>query len=375
MIHQIIFKVTGRCNLACPYCYYYSRCPSRWRRDFPTEDLERFFAWLPASLQRVALTWHGGEPLLAGLGFFRRAVELARGCGPEVHHGLQTNGLLVDREWAAFFAEHGFQVGVSLDGPPEMHNRRRPAKGRGADSYQGAVRALELLREHGVRHGVLCVVDPEAHGGEVLDHLLGLGVEELELLLPFTGGWTGPEWVEGCTRYLLEALDAWMACGRPEVKVRTFRQYLRTLLGGRAGLCSHLGSCAHYLTMEPDGALGVCECLRVHGLERYLVGASIHTHSFPEALAAAEELLADNHMVGPDPRCQGCAVESICRGGCATLRLPGPRTSPYCELYQAVIGRLSQYLLAEPALAGQGGLAAAPEPEDPARAAQTCSRR
>jgi len=160
MIHNVVFKVTHTCNLACRYCY---------ARDEKSEVVARSIlkAAIKAAVQLDADTvhfiWHGGEPLFAGVDFFSEALTLqqaaADGSGKRFQNSLQTNGTLVHRDFADFFKRNEFSVGVSLDGPLHLHNANRLLPG-GAGSYQRALKGYHTLRDAGVRTGIVCVVDP-----------------------------------------------------------------------------------------------------------------------------------------------------------------------------------------------------------------------
>jgi radical SAM protein with 4Fe4S-binding SPASM domain len=160
MIHHVVFKVTHGCNLACDYCYAI-------RSTIEIASRETLHATMKSAVQLDADTvnfiWHGGEPLLAGLDFFVEAVDLQAAitarAGKRFRNAVQTNGTLMTPEFAAFFRQHDFAVGVSLDGPAAYHDRHRASPG-GARSYGRALKGYQALIEAGVTPGVVCVIDP-----------------------------------------------------------------------------------------------------------------------------------------------------------------------------------------------------------------------
>ncbi|HEX3855099.1 MAG TPA: radical SAM protein [Polyangiaceae bacterium] len=151
-LHTTIKPVGSACNLDCTYCYYLSKeqLLSQKSRRIQDDVLERFIVDYIESqdAQEIAFTWHGGEPTLMGLAFFRRVVELQAKhlpAGRRVSNDLQTNGTLLDDEWCSFLAEHSFLVGLSIDGPRALHNFYRPTK-KGKPTLDKVFQATQLLK-------------------------------------------------------------------------------------------------------------------------------------------------------------------------------------------------------------------------------------
>ena len=146
------------------------------------EMLETFISGFIASQNTpdVLFNWHGGEPLLCGLDFFRKAVELQKryGRGHRIINTIQTNGTLLDAQWCDFFRENGFLVGISLDGPRECHDRYRRMAGGGA-SFDAVMRGIEALRTAGVEFNILCTVNDynACRPLEVYEFFKGLGTQ------------------------------------------------------------------------------------------------------------------------------------------------------------------------------------------------------
>ena len=162
---SVVAKPTGAaCNLDCQYCFFLSKelLYNIPRQLMSEETLERYVAeYLAASADgEVTMLWQGGEPTLRGLPFFRRLVELCetyRRPGQRVVHALQTNGTLIDEEWAAFLADNDVLVGVSMDGPPSMHDAYRLNRG-GRGTHSMVLRGWKHLVAAGVRRNILCTV-------------------------------------------------------------------------------------------------------------------------------------------------------------------------------------------------------------------------
>jgi uncharacterized protein len=163
--YHLLAKPAGAaCNLGCKYCFFLSK-ENLYPRESPLMDDATLDAYLQQLFQsspgpEVQVSWQGGEPMLRGLPFFQRSVELAeryRKPHQRVLHTIQTNGTLVTDEWAAFFKQHGYLVGLSIDGPRELHDVYRIDK-QNRGSFDDVMRGWEILRKHGVEVNVLCTV-------------------------------------------------------------------------------------------------------------------------------------------------------------------------------------------------------------------------
>ena len=177
----LIVQPTSFCNLDCSYCYVAGRDDTT---RMTSQTLQRVAAHSMDYFERADVVFHAGEPLTVGLDWFRDAVAIfdaaAARSGREIRFGVQTNGVLVNDEWAAFFVEHDFMVGVSLDGPADIHDSSRLTLG-GRGSHARSERGFRLLRDAGLNPSVLAVLSeaglrrPDA----LYDYFTGLGVERL----------------------------------------------------------------------------------------------------------------------------------------------------------------------------------------------------
>ncbi|EIR7570967.1 radical SAM protein, partial [Salmonella enterica subsp. enterica serovar Agbeni] len=178
---HVMAKPTGSvCNIDCSYCFYlekealYPERNKNWRMS--DETLEQFIRQHIAaqSGDRIDFAWQGGEPTMMGVAFFRRVVELCAqyGHGKKIKHALQTNGILIDEEWARFFAEHRFLIGVSIDGPAHLHNQYRVNRA-GKGTHEKVMEAIALLKAYHVEFNTLTVVGKHnvGHAREVYDFL------------------------------------------------------------------------------------------------------------------------------------------------------------------------------------------------------------
>jgi len=163
---HVLAKPTGSvCNLNCSYCFYLKKELFYPGSSFRMSDevLENYICQLIEShlADKVTVAWQGGEPTLMGVGFYRRAIELQekyRRPAMTFENTLQTNGTLIDDEWCEFFRENNFLIGISIDGPRELHDVHRVDK-RGAPTFEKVMKGLRLLQKHGVEYNVLVTVN------------------------------------------------------------------------------------------------------------------------------------------------------------------------------------------------------------------------
>ncbi|MBR0029003.1 MAG: radical SAM protein, partial [Bacteroidales bacterium] len=180
---NLMLKPAGSlCNLDCSYCYYLDKSEIYGGREprMSIDDLERYVRTYIDSceLNEVTFNWHGGEPLVLGLDFYRKAVEFEKKYAGKkiIHNTLQTNGTLVTEEWAQFFARERFLLGVSMDGTPEVHDRYRRDKG-GAPTSARVIEGLRKLHAAGVEYNIMATINSasEGKGLQVYQFLKGLG--------------------------------------------------------------------------------------------------------------------------------------------------------------------------------------------------------
>ncbi|MBE0530439.1 MAG: radical SAM protein, partial [Rhodospirillales bacterium] len=192
---HVMVKPNGpRCNLDCTYCYYLEKerlYPEAKKFRMPDAVLETYVRDYIASQAKTGapeiwFNWQGGEPTLLGVGFFRHVVELEGKYAPSgmpVRNALQTNGTLLDDEWAIFFKEHGFLVGLSIDGPRELHDRYRVDRAE-RPTFDKVMEAVALLQGHQVDFNALTVVHRQnaRKPREVYRFLKSIGVEYMQFI-------------------------------------------------------------------------------------------------------------------------------------------------------------------------------------------------
>jgi uncharacterized protein len=270
----LVKPASADCNLRCKYCFYLDRSelyPDTPRHRMSDEVLERMISsYLATPQPQHSIGWQGGEPTLMGLDFFRKVTDLQQRYGRpggSVSNGLQTNTTLVDDEWARHLARYNFLVGVSIDGPPEVHDRYRTfVNGRGA--HADVMRGLECLKRNRVEYNVLTLVSRSNVDRPVeIYHYLRdeLGVkfhqyiecvefEQDGSLQPFAI--SGQEWGD----FLCAVYDEWIRCDDTRrVSVRLFDSILTLAVDGYANVCALGQDCSNYLVVEHNGDIYPCD--------------------------------------------------------------------------------------------------------------------
>ena len=350
----LIKPASGLCNMRCKYCFYFDEMANRESavRGIMTDAtlellVRRVFEYAEGSAEFI---FQGGEPTLAGLDFYRKLVALQRRLAPpglDLRNSIQTNGLLIDGDWADFLSENGFLAGVSLDGCAELHDPFRPdTDGRG--TYSRALSAAKLLQRRGVPVSILCVVNNVSarHGARLYRSLVSSGFEWLQFIpcIPPLGGDARP--FDLSPERYLDFLCAVFSCysqdrlnGR-HVSVRFFDDLLRRLAGQPVASCGMNGRCAVSLTVESDGSVYPCD---FYALDRFLLGNLCEsTLSGLYSSDAAKRFVSESLPLPPE--CSGCEYFSLCRGGCRRDRDNGtlPASNRWCGAYREFFRRILQ---------------------------------
>jgi len=243
-LELLVLQPTPFCNLDCSYCYLPDRQSTR---RMSLETLERTFAWVFSSglvREPFTLLWHAGEPLVVPVSFYEDAIRLLdrhNRSGVTVYHSFQTNATLLDAEWCAFIRRHGIHLGVSVDGPAYLHDRRRRTR-QGKGTLDRVLHGIHLLNEHQVPFHVITVLTADSldYPDELFDFYqahqiaqLGFNVEEIEGPNT-TSSLLGPQMKERFRRFFARFVDL-ASSAEPVLAVREFETSAGALLGVRYG--------------------------------------------------------------------------------------------------------------------------------------------
>ncbi len=347
---HIMAKPTGSaCNLGCDYCFFLQKERLYPGSSFRMTDevLEEYVSQYIEAQQvpEVTIVWQGGEPTMMGLDFFRRSIDYAEKHAPpgmRVSHTIQTNGTLIDADWCDFLRENGFLVGLSLDGPRELHDRYRRDR-RGVGTFDRVMRAARLMRESQVEFNILCTVNA-ANAGHPLEVYRffrdELGVKWIQFIpivervnsdgsTLLQEGDTVTDRSVGAAQwgtFLVDVFDDWLVRDVGEVHVNMFEAAFASWVGAPALACIFDETCGNAPVVEHNGDIYSCDHFVEPG---YLLG-NITEASLAGLLASEKQ-----RRFGADKRdalpalCRECEVLFACRGECPKNRfLAAPDGEP-----------------------------------------------
>lgn len=348
----VMLKPAGsHCNLACRYCYYLEKgnlCPPHEGGNLGDELLEEFIRQYIGMqpVPQVLFTWHGGEPLLRPLDFYRRALELQRryARGRQIDNCLQTNGILLTDAWCEFLRENQFLVGISIDGPQEFHDRYRRTRD-GRETFREVMRGIRLLQKHGVAWNAMATVNAfnANHPLEFYRFFREIGCEYLQFtpvverivqrddgltLAPGMSGWSDARSAreavtdfsvtpEQWGAFLCTLYDEWVRRDVGEIFVQLFDATLANWVGEPPGICSLSARCGHAAVLEADGDLYACDHFvypeyRLGNIRRRPLAELMHGKELYRFGLAKETTLPH--------QCRACHFLFACHGECPKNR-------------------------------------------------------
>jgi uncharacterized protein len=390
-IHVVAKPIGPVCNLNCEYCFYLEKQalfgPAEKYR-MSDDVLSAFIANYISSQSTpvVEFVWQGGEPTLLGIDFFKRVIDLQKQFPgtKTITNSLQTNGTLLTDEWCAFLKKHNFMVGISLDGPKEVHDRyRRDRKGSG--TFDRVMHGLRLLQKHKVEYNILACVARETakHPTEVYRFLKNEGVEFIQFTpvverTPDSSSrriglrHAGPSsldkkgeqtevtsWAVIPDEYgdfLIAVYEEWVRHDVGNVFVMNFEWALNAWIGNPSSVCVHAKQCGRSVVMEHNGAVYACDhCV----YPEYQLG-NIKTDKLSDMV---ERSLQSGFGVSKETSlpqwCRECKVLVACQGGCPKHRFEmtnyrEPGLHYLCAGYKKFFLHIRKYLHAMTQLLGNG---------------------
>ncbi|MFU0931619.1 anaerobic sulfatase maturase [Kluyvera cryocrescens] len=371
--HLMAKPVSYQCNIACDYCFYLEkeqgtlkpRKPARHMDDVTLEAYVRQYIEANPGLE-VEFTWQGGEPTLAGIAFYEKALQLqSKYAGKKrITNSIQTNGVLIDEAWAEFLAKNKFLVGLSIDGPAWLHNRYRKTRS-GQSVFNKVLRAMNLLKKHYVDVNILTVVNNVAaeHPQEIYEYLTHElkaefvqfipAVEQRpvnekygELLYPQTLVGSVTEWSvsgEQWGRFMTGVFDQWVQRDVGRVYVQMFDSALAAWLGEKPSLCVMQPSCGFGLVVEQDGDVYSCDH---YVYPEHRLG-NLRRESLAKMAASKQQRKFGLAKTEVSAECMRCEWRFTCHGGCPKHRIHrmGERWHNHlCTGYKAIFSHLNPYM-------------------------------
>ena len=366
---NIMIKPVGSlCNLRCRYCYYLDKADIYGGKEprMTYEMLETFIREYIAAndVPEVLFNWHGGEPLLMGLDFYRKAIQLQEkyASGKRIRNALQTNATLVTAEWAAFFRENGFLIGVSLDGPKDVHDCYRAGKGGGSTSER-VVKGIAELYKAGVDYNIMATVNhkSEGRGLEIYQFLKGAGtrfiqfmpvlehVKDGRIVSPDEEGSQIAPWsvsAEGFGRFLCDIFDYWVRHDVGSVFINQFDSTLAMWCGEQPGTCTFAQTCGGNSVIEHNGDLYPCDHFVY---EDYRIGNALENDL--RTLMASEKQIrfGIDKRNGLPKKCVTCRWYFACHGECPKHRFNRtdsgePGLNALCDGYSMFFSHVAPYM-------------------------------
>ena len=342
----VMLKPAGaHCNLACKYCYYLEKnklYPTAQRHLMSDEMLEQFTReYIEAqTMNQVLFTWHGGEPLLRSIDFYRKALSLQQkyAGGRRIDNVIQTNGTLLTDEWCEFFAQNHWLVGISIDGPQPYHDHYR-LTAAGKPSWQKVMQGIKLLKKHGVEWNAMAVVNAYNvnHPLEFYRFFKENGCQFLqftpivERLTRHEDGRTLASLADKDEISLSEAsvapeqwgyflcaiFDEWVRKDVGKIFVEIFDCTLANWMGVSPGICAYSKECGHAGVMEHNGDVYSCDHFV---FPEYKLG-NIRDHSLIDMLYGEQQQEFSRLKHSSLPRqCKECDMEFACHGECPKNR-------------------------------------------------------
>lgn len=348
---SMVKPVGSLCNMRCKYCYYLDKA-ALYGGVEPKMDDKLLESYIKANIEGnnspvLNFAWHGGEPLLAGKEFFKKAVALQRkyANGKTVENSIQTNGLLIDDEWCSIFRDNNFLVGVSIDGPEHIHDAHRVDAG-GQPTFMRVMKGIEKLYRNRVEYNTLTTVNihSEGCGAEVYKFLRQISVfmqflPVAELLCD--GKIQSPEsekadiapWsitAKGFGEFMCDIFDIWIKSDVGSRYVQLFDATLALMVGVQPSVCSLCETCGSGLTVEHNGDVYCCDHFVY---PEYKIG-NIHTDSLAELAYSDRQFefgVAKRELL---PReCRHCKYYRLCHGECPKHRFINDNTGEYGKNY------------------------------------------
>jgi len=372
----LVKPVSADCNLACEYCFYSPKSslyPETKRHLMSDEILAEFISqYMSLVGQHVSFGWQGGEPLLTGLDFFQKVVTYQQRFGKPgqiVGNGFQTNATLIDDGWAKLFRHYNFLIGVSLDGPADVHDFYR-LDHAGKPSFETVMKSIEILKRHGVEFNILTLLNQKnvTQPKRLYDFFVTHGLRYFQFIPciekdPVTKkaadfSITPEQYGE----FLCQMFDLWMADGRPSTYMRTFDALLMAYAGEEQPCCTFRKNCGDYVVIEYNGDVYACDFFVEPD---WFLGNLMETplkeivksekfNEFRDRKSQPEGAKRSFHTQA----CLRCQWLSLCHGGCPkdriTLQDDVSHPSYFCSSYKRLFEysnqrflRLSRQIIAE----------------------------
>lgn len=349
-ISMLIKPASSNCNLQCSYCFYHSIADSRETHSYGMMDVKTLDIIVKKVLEcaehSCSFAFQGGEPTLVGLDFYEQLITIQKQYNTknlQINNVIQTNGMLIDENWAKFLAKHKFLVGLSLDGPKDIHdNHRVYANNKG--SFSKVMDTVKLFNQYGVIYNILCTVTANVarHISKVYNFYKKHNFYYLQFI-PCLDPLGEPQGAlaysltpEKYVEFLKKLFDEWyndVSRGN-KISIRYFDNLVGLAMGLPPEVCGLSGTCSLQYVVEADGGVYPCD---FYVTDKWYIGNIVNSsiEKIAQSDTVKEFIQTSQHI---DPKCNHCKWGFLCRGGCRRDREPFVENLPslnyYCEAYQ-----------------------------------------
>lgn len=357
-LYVMLKSIGATCNLGCTYCYYLEKkelYPEKGKTLMSNELLERFIIqYIEAqTMQPILFTWHGGEPLMRDISFYKKALELQRkyARGKQITNTLQTNGTLLNDKWCEFFKENNFLIGISIDGSKPFHDKYRTTKDL-RPTFDHVMRGINLLKKHNVEYNIMGVVNDfnidyplefYQFFKDIDSHYIQFApIVERDSEGNVTEWSVSPEkWGD----FLIAIFDEWVKKDVGTYFIQYFDSALANWVGVNPGVCIFAKNCGHAGVMEFNGDVYSCDHFVY---PQYKLG-NIKTQTLTEMMYSKQQIdfgLAKSESLSS--KCKQCKYLFACHGECPKNRISktqsGEEINYLCAGYYKFFKHIDPYM-------------------------------
>ena len=369
----MVKPVGSACNLNCEYCYYLDK-KELYSGKEPVMDMELLEIFIKQYIEaidvpEVTFIWHGGEPMIPGVNYYKDVISLQKkyAGGKTIHNVIQTNGSLINEEWCEFLHDNNFLVGISIDGPKEIHDAYRTMRS-GASSFDMVIKAISLMAKYNVEYNTMSVVNnlSEGNGSKVYNFLKSIGSHYMQfmpvveyvvdngtdrplIVPPFTKNSRLAEWSVspvGYGRFMNDIFDNWVLSDVGTYFVQLFDTALAQWCGVGASLCSFSETCGDSLVLEHNGDVYSCD----HFVYPEHCLGNIKDKDIKKMFYSSQHFNFSINKHNSLPReCLRCNYHFACRGECPKHRFDkssdgDPGLNTLCEGYKIFFKHVDPYM-------------------------------
>lgn len=348
-ISILIKPASSMCNMRCEYCFYSDVSEHRNILNYGMMSIETLETIVRSAFEYAvegpcSFTFQGGEPTMVGLNFYKHLIKLQEKYNTKnlmIYNAIQTNGYSIDDEWAKFFAENNFLVGLSLDGTKETHDLFRISPDR-KGTWSKVMKTVSLFNKYNVQYNILCVVNNivARKGESIYNFFKKQGFRYIQFIPCLDTFDDEKKSFSLTSKRYCEFLKTTFSLYYNDLKnnnyisIRNFDNYVSVIMGNQPECCGMSGVCTSYFVIESNGSVYPCD---FYVLDRYNMG-NIDIQSFSQLANSetAKTFVKESYHV--DDECKNCIWLQICRGGCRRNREPfingKPVLNQYCQAYK-----------------------------------------